>query len=90
MAETSNVELREFIFERRQKFFCAERRIVGLRHRPEEIIGIDVEVAHLDHCDRIFRQKFDPRVEFVRPIIEARQIQQIDRDVYATLERVAD
>ena len=90
MAEAADDELREFFVKRPQERLGADRLSLRLWHDVEEGVGVEVEVADLNHLDGKLAEEFLPGGEFFGAVVVAREIQEIQRDVDVVVERVAD
>lgn len=73
-----------------QKRFRTERPLLLQRHDGEERIRIDVQVPHLYHLNRQLPEKFLPGCKLLRPIVETGEIQEIQRNINTTFQRIAD
>ena len=90
MAEAADDELREFLVERREERLGANGLPLRLRHDVEEGVGVEVEVADLDHLDGELAEESLPGGEFFRAVVVAGEIQEIQRNVDTVVERIAD
>ena len=90
VAEATDDELREFLMQCAQKRFRTERPLLLRRHDGEERIRIDVQVPHLYHLNRQLPEKCLPGCKLLRPIVETGEIQEIQRNINATFQRIAD
>ena len=90
MAEAADDELREFLVERSDEAARPEDLALRLRHDVEKSVRIDVEVAHLDHLHGQLAEERLPGRKLFLAVVEAWEVEQVQRDVDAVVERVAD
>ena len=75
MAEAADDELWEFFVERPQERLGADRLSLRLWHDVEEGVGVEVEVADLNHLDGKLAEEFLPGGEFFGAVVVAGEIQ---------------
>ena len=68
----------------------AENLALRSRHDVQERVGVDVEVAHLDHLHGQLAEELLPGFKLLLAVVEAREIQEVQRDVDTVVKRVAD